>query len=260
MANGKLTLLQIVQKTLEALNLDEVNSISDSPDAEQVAQIAQDAYYDLLNQSEWPHTIRLEQLESIASSERPNYLRIPDEVTRIDDFKYDRTETDSDDLPVDLIQISTVKWCPPVDFLRMTQARNTEIAEIRTITDFNGVRFHIYQDRAPQFWTSFDDKYVVCDAFNSDVESTLQGNKSQALMKWIEDVVIADDTMISAPSHFFQTWLAETKSTAFIYMKQEVSAKDEQRARRGLAILRRNASRTDRDDGKVRYGRPVRRF
>lgn len=257
MANGKLTLLQIVQKTMEALNLDEINSISDSPDSEQIAQIAQDSYYELLNQADWPHTIRLEQLESVADADHPNYLRIPDETTRIDDFKYDATLTDDDDLPVDLIEIKSVQWLAPVQFLKMTQSRNTELDEIETITDFNGVRYHVYNDRSPSYWTSFDDVYVVCDAYNSEVESTLQGNKSQALMKWIEDVVITDDTLISAPSHFFQTWLAETKSTAFIYMKQETSPKDEQRSRRGLAVLRRNASRTDQDDGKVRYGRPV---
>lgn len=257
MAHGKLTLLQIVQKTLEALNLDEVNSISDSPDAEQVAQIAQDSYYELLNQSDWPHTIRLEQLESVGDADKPNYLRIPDEVVRIDDLKYDHTLTDNDDLPVDLIEIKTLKWCSPVDFLQLTQSRNTEVDEIETITDFNGVRFHIFNDRGPRFWTSFDDEYVVCDAYNSEVESTLQGNKSQALMKWIENVVINDNTQVAAPSHFYQTWLAETKSTSFIYMKQEASPKDEQRARRGISVLRRNASRTDQDDGKVRYGRIV---
>jgi hypothetical protein len=260
MANGRLTLLQIVQKTLEALNLDEVNSISDSPDAEQVAQIAQDAYYELLNQSDWPHTIRLGQLESLGDATKPNYLRIPDEVVRIDFIKYDATLTDADDNPVDLIEIKDVKWLAPVEFLRLTQTRNTEVDGVETITDFNGVRYHIYNDRGPAFWTSFDDKYVVFDSFNSDVESTLQGNKSQAMMKWLEDVVINDNTMITAPSHFFQTWLAETKSTAFIYIKQEASAKDEQRARRGLAVLRRAASRTDQDDGKVKYGRPVRRL
>lgn len=257
MANGKYTLLQIVQKAMEALNLDEINSISDSPDAEQIAQIAQDSYYELLNQAEWPHTIRLEQLESVADSDRPNYLRIPDESVRIDYFKYDATLTGSDDLPVDLVEIKPVKWLPPVEFLRLTQARNTENSDVETITDFNGVRFHVYNNREPKYWTSFDDTYLVTDSYNSDVESTLQGNKSQAMMKWIDNVVIDDDTLVSAPSHFFQTWLAETKSTAFIYMKQEQSPKDEQRARRGLAVLRRNASRTDRDDGKVKYGRPV---
>ena len=257
MSNGKLTLLQVVQKTLEALNLNEVNSISDSPDAEQVAQIAQDTWYELLNQSEWPFSIRLEQLESVADNTKPNYLRIPDEVTRIDQIKYDNTDPDDAVDAVDLVNIDNIKWLSPQDFLNMTQGRNTQQDTITTITDYNGVRYHIYNDRGPSYWTSFDDKYVVFDAFDDDIESTLQGTKSQILAKWIEDFVVADDTLVNAPAHFFATWLAEVKSTAFIYMKQEASPKDEQRARRGLAVLRRNASRTDNDRGKVRYGRRV---
>ena len=78
MSNGKFTLLQVVSKTLEALGSDEINSINDSVEAEQIAQIAQDTYYELLNQREWPHLVNLVQLESIADADHPNYLRIPD--------------------------------------------------------------------------------------------------------------------------------------------------------------------------------------
>ena len=255
MANGKLTMLAIVQKTLEALNLDEVNSISDSPDAEQVAQIAQDSAYDLLNQSDWPFAIRLEQLESIADASHPNYLRIPDEVTRIDFIKYDNTDPDDAVDGVDLVKIENIEWLSPQDFLNLTQSRNTQVDEITTITDFNGVRYHVYNERGPSYWTSFDDEYVTFDAVDLTIESTLQGNKSQCHTKWLEDIVIDDNFILDAPAHFFSTWLADVKSTAFIYMKQEASPKDEQRARRGLAVFRRAASRTDFDDGKVKYGR-----
>lgn len=257
MANGRLSMLTVVQKTMEALNLDEVNSISDSPDAEQIAQIAQDSIYDLLNQSDWPFTIRLSQFESIADSNRPNYLRIPDEVTRIDYIKYDNTDPVNQVDGVDLVEIENIQWLPPQQFLNLVQTRNTQLNEITMITDFNGVRMPIYNDRGPAHWTSFDDEYITFDGWNSTLESTLQGNKSQGHFKWIQDVIIADDFLLDAPSHFFSTWLADVKSTAFIYMKQEASPKDEQRARRGLSVLRRNASRTDFDDGKVKYGRPT---
>jgi hypothetical protein len=248
-------MLDVVQKTCEALNLDEVNSISDSPDAEQIAQIAQDSAYDLLNQSDWPFTIRLEQLESIADGARPNYLRIPDEVTRIDYIKYDNTDPADAVEGVDLVKIENIKWLPPQQFLDMTQSRNSQLTEIDMITDFNGVRYQVYNDRGPSYWTSFDDEYVVFDAVDLTIESTLQGTKSQAHCKWIQNIVLDDSFILDAPSHFFSTWLADVKSTAFIYMKQEASPKDEQRARRGLSVLRRNASRTDFDDGKVKYGR-----
>jgi hypothetical protein len=259
MAHGKLTMLQVVQKTLEALNLDEVNSISDSPDAEQVAQIAQDSAYDLLNQSEWPFSIRYTQLESIADSDRPNYLRIPDEVTRIDFVRYDKTDPGNQDSEgTDLVEIPQIDWLPPEEFLEMTLLRNSQTEAIVPITDFNGTQHLIYNDRGPDYWTSFDDQYVVFDAVNLDLESTLQGNKSQAHVKWIQDIIIDDSFQLDAPAHFFSTWLADVKSTAFVYMKQEASPKDEQRARRGLSVLRRNAARTDADDGKVKFGRRTR--
>jgi len=256
MANGKLTMLTIVQKTMEALTLDEVNSISDSPDAEQIAQIAQDSAYDLLNQSDWPFTIRLEQLESIADATRPNFLRIPDEATRIDYIKYDNTDPEEAVDGVDLVKIENIEWLPPQQFLDLVQGRNSQLDEIDMIENFNGVRMPIYNDRGPSYWTSFDDEYIVFDSVDLDIESTLQGNKSQCHMKWIQDITIADDFLLDAPAHFFSIWLADVKSTAFIYMKQEASPKDEQRARRGLAVFRRSASRTDFDDGKVKYGRP----
>jgi len=257
MSNGKFTLLQVVQKTLEALGSDEVNSISDSTEAEQVAQIAQTSYYELLNQREWPHLMKLGQLESVADADFPNYLRIPDDVVRIDQVKYDSTDP-NDATSGALIQIQEVQWCPPEEFLNITQNRNTETANIVTITDFGGVRYHIRDNSKPQYWTSFDDEYIAFDAYDVDIDSTMQGNKSQILAKSLPDFVIADSTVADAPAHFFQTWIHETISMAMWYMKQEISQKDEQKARRGLAVLRRDASRTDNSDGKVRFGRPAR--
>ncbi len=258
MSFGKFTLLQVVQKTLEALGSDEINAINDSPDAEQIAQMAQDAYYELMNQREWPHLLNLKQLESIADSTKPNYLRIPDDVVRIDQIKYDNTDP-LGAAPL-LVEINEAVWCEPERFLNMTQGRNTERADVTTITDFSGVRYHILDDHKPQFWTSFDDEYVVFDAFDEDIDSTLQGNKSQALCKIIPDFVIADSTVADMPAHIFQIWIAEVKSTAMLYLRQEISQKDEQRARRGLAVARRDASRTDNSDGKVKFGRPARSF
>jgi hypothetical protein len=256
MSNGKFTLLQVVQKTLEALNLNEVNTLSDSNEAGQIAIMAQDAYYELMNQREWPHLVNLRQLESVADATKPNYLRIPDDVVRIDQIRYDNT--DPAGAAPDLIDIQDVTWCTNEQFLILTQARNTERDDVTTITDYSGVRYHILDEFKPQWWTSFDDEYVVMDAFNSTIDSTLQGNKSQAICKIIPDFVIADATVADMPAHLFQIWIAEVKSTAMLYIRQEVSAKDEQRARRGLAVARRDASRTDDDDGKVKFGRPSR--
>lgn len=254
MASGKLTLLQVVQKTLEALGSDEVNSISDTVEAEQVAQLAEDAYYELLNQKDWPFLQKLTVLESLADSDFPNYLRIPPDVVRIDEIKYDWTDTTDPDVG-DLLVLRNVRWISPQAFLQKTQSRNTQLGNIQVVVSMNGIKIPILNDTEALVWTSFDDTFVVFDAFNSDIESTLQGDKSQILSKCLPAFDLIDNFTPVATANFFQLWLAEIKRAAFIYFRQEVSTVDEAKARRGLAVLRRDASRTNNDDGKVKYGR-----
>jgi hypothetical protein len=256
MAYGALTLLKVVQSTLEAMGSDEVNSISDSVEATQVAQIAQDAYYELLNQKEWPFLWKLRQLEAVADATHPNYLRIPDNVIRIEQVKYDVTDP-NDSTSGALLHINEVKWIKPAEFLNIVQIRNTEESTVTIYEDFNGVQLPIYNEANPVYWTTFDDEYLVFDGWRSDIESTMQASRSQALCLEYPAFSMDDDFIAEMPNHMFQLWLAETKSTAFLYMRQEVSPKDEQRARRGLSVLRRSASRTDEDDGKVKFGRRV---
>lgn len=253
MASGKFTLVDMVQKILEALGSDEVNSINDSVEAIQISRLLEDSYYELLNQKEWPWLMELIRLEGLGDTDRPNFLRIPEDVVRIDNFRYDDTDRTTD--PVENLNIVDVCWLDPEDFTIMVQNRNTDIDEITEYTTFNGIRLPIYNDRSPQYWTSYDDEYIVTDSFDSDLESTLQTNRTQVYAKVIPTFTREDDFVADAPSHFYQTWLADAKSAAFIYFRQEVSPKDEQRAKRGLAVLRRNASRTNQDDGKVKYGR-----
>jgi hypothetical protein len=235
---------------------DEANSISDSTEATQIAHIAQDAFYELLNQKEWPFLWKLRQLESLADSLHPNYLRIPSTVIRIDQLKYDCTDPNDETLGA-FLRIVDVEWVEPQVFTDLVQQRNTLDASVSIISDFNGVKLPIFITANPTWWTSFDDKYVVFDAYRSDIESTLQVTRSQALCLEYPDFSLTDAFVPDWPNHMFQVWLAEVKSTAFIYMRQEASPKDEQRARRGLSVLRRSASRTDENDGKVRFGRRV---
>ena len=122
MANGKFTVIEMVQKVLEALGSDEVNSISDTVEATQVARLLEDTYYELLNQKEWPWLKQLRQLESVADSTRPYYLRIPDAVVRIDKFKYD--DTDRVTTPLEPLDIEDVYWCEPEEFVDLVQNRH----------------------------------------------------------------------------------------------------------------------------------------
>lgn len=254
MAAGQLSLLKVVQKTLEALGSDQVNTIGDTPEAEQIAQMAEDSYYDILNQHEWPWLKQLTTLQSVADGDLPTYLLIPNEVVRVDQFKY--YYTDETDANVgDLALFRDVCWLKPTAFVNMVQQRNTQSADVQLMISTEGVRLPIFNTRPPDYWTSFDDKYIVCDAFDNTIESTLEGNRSQVIVKRIPDFQVDDDFTPDAPPHFFQAWLNDVISTAFQYMRQEQAPVAARKSQRGLAVLRREASRTNYDDGKVHFGR-----
>lgn len=254
MAAGKFTLIEMVQKILEALGSDEVNSISDSVEATQAARLLEDVYYDLLNQNDWPWLNTLTQLEAVADGDRPTYLRIPETVTRIDDFRYDCTDriTDPDE---DLLKIQKICWLEPMEFLNLTQGRNGEQTNAQEVTTFDGIRFLILNDVCPTYWTSFDDEYVITDSFDNTIESTLESGRSQVLVKEIPTFTLVDSFVADAPNNFFPLWLAEAKQSAFNYWRQEGSPQDQKRSQRGLSVMRRDANRTNNDDGKVKFGR-----
>jgi len=256
MANGKYTLLEVVQQTLEALGSDEVNSISDSVEAEQIASMAERAYYELLNMSDWPFLHQLTELESVADSTLPNFLRIPEAVVNITQVKYDWTDTVA--TPTENLDIEEVEWVHPQRFLDITQSRNSLLTNVQQVTSPNGVTIPIYNNQKANYWTSFDDIYVVFDAFDNTIDSTLQGNKTQVIAKVIPSFSKTDSFTPTASPQFFQTWISEVIRSAFVYIRQEVSTVDEIKARRGLAVLRRDKSRTNQSDGKVKFGRPAR--
>lgn len=245
----KLTLLEIVQTTLSSMNSDSVNDINDTIESTQVVDIAKDVYYELINYNDWPHLWEWRELEGVGDTNKPNYLKIPTAVSRMESFKYDNTETGDSNR-----KIETVTYKNPKDFIDMVLGRSSSDSNISVITNDNNVDMFIYTDRAPTYWTSFDDEYIVTDAYNSSEDTTLNGSKSSAWCR-VEPTWTSSNTFKpDFPADFFPTYLAEVKSACHLYLKQALSQKDEQKARRGLSHVRRK-ERFERDDRWRKYGR-----
>jgi hypothetical protein len=142
-----------------------------------------------------------------------------------------------------------VKYLYPDQFLRITSTRNNSDNTLN-ITDFSGSNIIIFTDRAPQYWTSFDDNYIVCDSFNEAIETTLQSSKTQVLAYMEPSWVHLDDAVPDLPSQAFSLLLEEAKSTAMIKLKQIVDQKAEQKSKR----QRQKMSRENwQAHGGVRY-------
>src|SRR5258707_1978269 len=82
------TLLTMVQNILSAMDADEVNSISDTTESRQVAQIIQNKYYDILSRGFLPEFDQLFQLRPSLDITRPTLMYIPDGVSKVSWIKY----------------------------------------------------------------------------------------------------------------------------------------------------------------------------
>ena len=74
----KLTLLEIVQNILSDMDSDNVNSIDDTVESQQVALIVKDCFMNLTSNRNWHDQQTLFQLKSLADVTRPNYMAAPE--------------------------------------------------------------------------------------------------------------------------------------------------------------------------------------
>ena len=247
----KMTLLEMVQDILSEMESDEVNSIDDTPDSVQVAGIIKTCYYEQMSNREWPHLKKLMSLSHSGTVERPTHLLLPENVKELQYFAYESAQTQSA-----VFNMREIKYIYPDEFLRRAAGMNRETQNVRLITDFGGTKFVIRDNAPPTYWTSFDDKYLVCDSYDSDYDDALQASKTQAICVVMPKWETRDDFVPDLPIDAFAGLLAEAKSTAFFVAKQMMNDKAEQKAVRQAKYMSRKAWRTH---GGVRYANYGRR-
>ena len=70
----KLTLLEIVQKTLSDMDSEGVNSISDTLEAQQIASIAEDVYFGIVAGHPRPDEMSLIKLTALSDTVYPTHF------------------------------------------------------------------------------------------------------------------------------------------------------------------------------------------
>src|SRR6266446_155409 len=87
----QMTLLDLTQNVLSALSSDEVNSIGDNVESQQIAIIIKNKYYDIINRVGLPEHKQLLQLEPSLDDAAPVEMFVPDGVSEIKWIKYFNT-------------------------------------------------------------------------------------------------------------------------------------------------------------------------
>lgn len=241
----KMTLLEIVQDILSDMSSDFANSIGDTEESMQVAQIVKTTYHEMMNRREWPHLKKLTTLLSVANKKYPTMLLVPEMTKRLEWVTYNQKKELADPDSYNLI-----KFMEPNRFIQYTNSRNTDNDNVSVMENPNGVPIRIITNSPPTYWTSFNDETIVMDSYVSTIEDTLQGHNTQAELYVFPDWQDADDFVPDMPATLFPALLAEAKSTAFFTIKGVANEKAEQQSRRQQGFL---SVRGWRLEGGIRY-------
>jgi hypothetical protein len=247
---AKLTLLEMTQDILSSMDSDDVNSISDTEESLQVVDIIHNTYFELMSQRDWPHLKNSCALESVGDTSQPTTLRIPTLVSSIDTIKYDKTVAGDSDK-----SYKEIRYLDPKDFIDQLLTRNTSDPDITEVNLDSGTPIWIWTDRAPTYWTSFDDEFIVMDAYDSVEESTLQGVKTIVFCVTTPTFTRSDTFIPDLPEKAFPLFLSESKRACHIYLKQQDSPIDAKRALRGMNRIKDKDWRAHSGKKTTNFGR-----
>lgn len=243
----KKTLLQIVQEILNDMDSEDVNSISDTLEAQQVASIVETTFYNLIATRDIPEHQELLKLTSLSDTSYPTHFQYPDNLRRVDGLWYDTSDDAS-------FEYTKIAWCEPEEFLRKTDGLSSNYD---SVTDKNGgTTLRIQNDEMPTFYTSFDDDYVIFNSYDSSIETNLQQSKIRGL-----GVVFpvfnknSDSYVPDIDGVMFPYLINESKSVAMDLLKAGTVPKIEQAAKRQKSYVQNDRYKTQRPNNWSNYGR-----
>ena len=204
------TLLDMTQNILSAMDSDEVNSVGDTVESLQVAEVIRETYEYITVGIDIPGRSGIIQLDASGDTARPNSMVVPSGVESVEWVRYNG---------------SLVTYKPPLAFIEYVVGRGSG-DEVEVIGMLN-----IYNDRDPMFFTSFDDDTLVFDAYNSEEGSTLMQSKTLCWGQRSLAFEMEDDFILVLPLDMFPRLLAEAKAACFVNFKQVSNTTEERRAR-----------------------------
>lgn len=252
----KYTLLDMTQTILSSMDSDEVNSISDTPESLQVAYVIRSCYFDIVSRNGLPEHFDVSSLDASGDNLKPVLMSMKSDTSRVSWVKYNTASTEEPE-----IQMRDIKYVPLTDFLQdMYELDETDTRVGKFIHIVNGTEFPILylNDKAPQRYTTFDDRTLIFDSYDNTVDTTLQSSKSLVYARKVIPFTMSDNFMPDLDEPQFALLLNESKAMAWLELKQSAHPKAEQNAQRGWVRLQKTqdgVKKTSLFDQLPNYGR-----
>src|SRR5690606_20172822 len=111
-------------------------------------------------------------------------------------------------------------------------ARDNTSDNVDIIIDPSGIDLMISNNKAPEYYTSFDDLNLVFDSYDKEVDDSLQESKVQAQAYIIPQFTIADTFIPDLPPDAFAYLVEESISRCQLKMRQFQDVKSEAEAQK----------------------------
>jgi hypothetical protein len=247
----KMTLLEMVQNILSDMDSEEINSISDSNEAEQVVQVIKASYFNMIASRFIPELAQILKLTSLSQSARPTHFQFPTRVKNVEFLDYNISKV------VGGVKYERMKYISPDEFFSVSDGRDSEASNVVKVLDVEAdSTLLIRNDVHPSYYTSFDDEHVVFDSFDSSVDSTLLASKTRGYgVKYPTFDTTSDGFVPDIDDTMFPFLLAESKSTAMSLFKSGSDPKIEQAARRQKNYVQNDMYKVNAGKPKNNYGR-----
>jgi hypothetical protein len=247
--------LDMTQSILSSLGGDEVNSIYDTVESRQVAEIIKQCFFDIATRAKLPEHSDLFQLVASGDGDAPVLMHRPDNVVRIEWIKYNKNEEEDPEINAEP-NYQYVNIVPIKQFLDMIHAYDITQENIESF-ELSDFIFFFENDRQPEYCTILRDQFVVFDAYNSEFDTTLQSSKTQCYGQLSPTFEMTNEFVPGLDVDLFPLLLNEAKSQAFFELKQMPHEKAELNSRRQWRSLqhKKHLSKPNAFDQLPDFGR-----
>lgn len=251
------TLLDYTQTILSSLDGDAVNSYSDTVESLQVANVIKTVYNDIQARTNLPEHYTLFELTASGNVLQPVLMTRPSDVMTLEWIQYDNVLTGDTD-PV----YRDVGFLNLTEFLRRTNSLNvsdTNVESFDLTIGNDSITFIYNNDRAPKYYTTFNDRTLIFDSYDSAVDTTLQKTKTRAYGKKDQSFVMSDTFVPFLDRDLSTLLLNEAKVLAFNELKQTGHEVANRWASRGWTKVQKSSRGVDNKrselDRLANYGR-----
>lgn len=241
------TLLSMVQSILNDMDSEPVNSISDSVEAQQIASIIEDTFYNIIAGKDIPEHKKLISLTSLSNNAKPTHFQYPTDTKEIISVRYNVAVNSGE------YDWREIEYVDPVTFVdRMPRLASGFVSVVEPVSSLPLI---IANDAMPTYYTSFDDKFIIMNAYDSTVDSALQSSKTLCYGSVYPTFTIADSFEPELDDTMLPYLLAEAKSVCQSIFKGGSDPKVEQAARRLKNRIQDNLYKTKQQTKRPHYGR-----